>query len=624
MKITVGIAWRLVGALVVTVCSLTLASTLLTVHSQRSTLLSELFDRAEAVSIATAEAAMLPLLLDSPQLLSEVVERAQDYTDVVSIRVIDANGQAAYRVGTRPSLAEPLEYPHPLRLGGGHTGMIEQADLPFLVTTMPIWRRDSFEMPKEQEGAPETLGAIEMVFSLQRQLAKVAAMQSRMLGFAMGASVIFVLLGYLLVHRQLVVPIGELRQQARAVGAGNLDVRSAVERRDELGDLSRAFNDMAKNLQQSRAWLLDSNRAYARINNVMSSMIDAMVVLDARGLIVDANPATAGLLGYSSEQVCGQPWTFVFSDDEPLGMPERFEAFLADPVLRNYDARYRDVHGATIDVSLRCGPIVVDEGVLQGVVCVATDIRIRKEQERKLADMAEQLQAHAKDLERANADLADFAYVASHDLKAPLRGLANLAIWIEEDLVGVELPGVVSNARLMRSRVSRMTNLIDDLLAYSRAGRSESEVREVNVRELVGLVVDLIQPPVGIEVSIAEELPILTTAKAPLEQAFVNLITNAIKYHDRPERGRIEVGVRPEDGWYEFFVLDDGPGIPEAHHDQVFGMFQRLRAHEAVDGTGMGLAVVKKLVVSAGGEMKLESAGRGCRFSFTWPVQWPL
>ncbi len=235
-------------------------------------------------------------------------------------------------------------------------------------------------------------------------------------------------------------------------------------------------------------------------------------------------------------------------------------------------------------------------------------------------DMLAQIQLRQEELERSNRDLDQFAYVASHDLKAPLRAIATLSRWLEEDIAGKLSDEGREQMRLLRSRVQRMDSLIEGILRYSRAGRTDGQGEPVDVGELLGEVIELLAPPDGFEIRIGPGMPRLYTRRLRLSQVFSNLINNAIKYHHR-ENGRVEITVEPQDGYYEFSVSDDGPGIPRQHHERVFVMFQTLQPRDEVESTGLGLSLVKKLVEEEGGRVEVESEeGRGATFRFTWPA----
>jgi len=270
--------------------------------------------------------------------------------------------------------------------------------------------------------------------------------------------------------------------------------------------------------------------------------------------------------------------------------------------------------GSTGWVDNRKYPIHDNNGNIIGLFGVARDIT----NEKLIAQRQTQL---IDELKRANDDLNNFAYVASHDLKSPLRGIDQLATWISEDLGDSIESETQSHLRLMRSRVSRMESLLDDLLAYSRLGRIDNDVTQVDTAALVESIFELIATSdKQISLKIAADMPVLMTQKVPLELIFRNLIGNAIKHHDK-DCGNITVSARPLPNAFEFEVKDDGPGIPTESQERVFGMFQTLKPRDAVEGSGMGLALVKKAVELVGGIISVESDGkRGCGFRFIWPT----
>ncbi|AKU94271.1 two-component sensor histidine kinase [Labilithrix luteola] len=222
-------------------------------------------------------------------------------------------------------------------------------------------------------------------------------------------------------------------------------------------------------------------------------------------------------------------------------------------------------------------------------------------------------------LAKSNSDLDQFAYVASHDLKAPLRGIANLSEWIEEDLADAMTDKVREQLRLLRGRVHRMEGLIDGILEYSRAGRARDADESLDTRELLDDTLELMAPPPGVSIRITPELPTVVAPKIFLQQIFINLVGNALK-HARHDAAEVEIGATDGGTNWEFFVRDNGPGIDPKFHDRIFGIFQTLASRDKVEGTGIGLAVVKKLVESRGGRIWVESTlGSGATFKFTLP-----
>ena len=240
-------------------------------------------------------------------------------------------------------------------------------------------------------------------------------------------------------------------------------------------------------------------------------------------------------------------------------------------------------------------------------------LRASEAEQRQRADELERVAAA---LARSNQELDAFAYAASHDLRAPLRGISNLAQWIEEDLQGSLRDETREMLALIRSRMNRMEGLIDGILQYSRAGRTQAPPVAVDVSDLVRDVVDLLAAKEA-TTTIEPGLPIVVTELMPLQQVFQNLIGNALK-HGGPN---VAIHVTAEDAGdlWRFIVSDNGKGIPEAFHERIWGIFQTLEPRDKVEGAGVGLSLVKKLVEAQGGTVGVQSApGAGAAFNFTW------
>ncbi|MDB4916966.1 MAG: uncharacterized protein JWM95_4610 [Gemmatimonadetes bacterium] len=223
-------------------------------------------------------------------------------------------------------------------------------------------------------------------------------------------------------------------------------------------------------------------------------------------------------------------------------------------------------------------------------------------------------------LEQTNRELDQFAYVASHDLKAPLRGIANLTQWIEEDLGEQLADETKKHMRLLKVRVHRMEALIEGILTYSRAGRMREKIERLDVGPMLNEAIEMLAPPATVTVRVEPPMPTLCTERVPLQQVLMNLIGNAIKYR-RDAGAVVTVSAQAAGDFVRFAVSDNGPGIAPQFHDRIWQIFQTLAPRDEVEGTGIGLSVVKKLVEMRGGKVWLESeAGHGSTFRFTWPV----
>lgn len=245
----------------------------------------------------------------------------------------------------------------------------------------------------------------------------------------------------------------------------------------------------------------------------------------------------------------------------------------------------------------------------------AAEERQRLEVERKKAKRI--LEAKSEELKRSNEDLEKFAHIASHDLKAPLRSIDSLAQWITEDLGDAVTGETAEHFEMMGQRVKRMEAMLDALLLYSKVGSAEYTVERIDTCELVCSVIEFTGIPEGFEVEVEKDMPVLLAQRAPLELVFRNLISNALKHHDR-DTGKIMISGEADGNFCTFTVSDDGPGIPERYQLKIFEMFETLKPRDEVEGSGIGLALVKKTVERNNGSIKLISQDRGTTFAFTW------
>ncbi len=412
------------------------------------------------------------------------------------------------------------------------------------------------------------------------------------------------------VNRLIVVPLIGLAAAMRRLSHRDLSVLvPAVGQRNEVGDMARAVDVFKQNLIE-----LDRTSLLRATADTLPAMLG---YVDAERRIGFLNSEFVHWFDLGAEDVAdvyGRPLAEVFAAVPFPGTARELEMAFAGAEMR-FEHRLGRRDGGGRDLEAVYRPYRALDGTVLGVVTLLTDITDRKTMDRRLAQKT-------LDLMRSNEELEQFAYVASHDLKAPLRGIENLVSWIEEDLEGALAGDTRANMALLKSRVRRLETLLDDLLAYSRAGRTTEENDLVDTHALVGDLAMLLAPPDGFTIAADPSLPTLAAPRAPLTQIFQNLIGNALKHHDRPAEGHVRVDAETRSDGVEFRVSDDGAGIPEKFHDRVFGMFQTLRPRDEVEGSGMGLAVVKKLVERRGGRIWLTGGrdDRGLSVHFLWPA----
>jgi len=264
-------------------------------------------------------------------------------------------------------------------------------------------------------------------------------------------------------------------------------------------------------------------------------------------------------------------------------------------------------------------PVRDEDGDVIGIFGIFWDITERKEAEQALAELNGNLEATVQELRRSNRELQDFAYVTAHDLKAPLRAIGTLTDWLYEDYQAVFDEQGREQMQLVKGRVARMNELIDGILRFSKIGRGGRGTQQVDLAALVADLIGMEDLPEEFAVRIDGALPAVTGERIHFMQVFQNLIGNAIKYMDKPA-GRIVIRCEEKPDDWEFSVADNGPGIDDKYHAKIFKMFQTLSPRDEIESTGIGLAVVKKIVELYGGKVWVESTSNtGSTFCFTLP-----
>lgn len=364
-----------------------------------------------------------------------------------------------------------------------------------------------------------------------------------------------------------------------------------------------------------------------RFRAVFEQAAVGMARLDLLGHWIQVNQKLCDILGYQPEELINQHFQAItYEDDKPQDERYYQQLITGEQASCQFEKRYLRKDGTPLWTLLTVSVESDNTHGPSAIIAIIEDIEDRKAAREELLRRADEMAntnlvlAHTTAmLEQRNAELDQFAYVTSHDLKAPLRAISNLADWIGEDLGDQLPPENRHQLELLRSRVQRMEALINGLLEYSRVGRRQRTVVAIDLNELLSDVVDSLAPPKSFEVDIAPDLPTLYCHKTALGQVFANLVNNAIKHHDR-DRGNVRITWRDQGQRIEFAIADDGPGIAPQYHDKIFTIFQTLKARDDFESTGVGLAVVKKIVEAENGRVWLTSTvGEGTTFYFTWP-----
>jgi two-component system sensor kinase FixL len=325
------------------------------------------------------------------------------------------------------------------------------------------------------------------------------------------------------------------------------------------------------------------------------------------------------MIGYSREELLKMS----VSDIEIVEIPDETRKHIQkifEAGSDRFESQHRCKGGRLIDVEISLTFMRQSSHIL----VFLRDITARKQAEEEIfrlnAELEERVQQRTAELQAINKELQSFAYIVSHDLKAPLRGISQLADWLVTDYAAAFDEQGREMVRLLIGRVKRMDNLIEGVLQYSRIGRVVGEQVTIDLNTLVQEVIDTLAPPAHVHIEVTDSLPIIVGDCTRIQQLFQNLIGNAIKFLDKPA-GQVTIGCRADQTHWTFSVADNGPGIDPKYHAKIFQIFQTLTPRDERESTGIGLAIVKKIVeeLYQGKVWVASEVGKGSTFFFTLP-----
>ncbi len=381
-----------------------------------------------------------------------------------------------------------------------------------------------------------------------------------------------------------------------------------------------ALRDPSGNLQgfsEFSHYLRESKEAEARYRGLLEAAPDAMVVVDVSGEIVLLNLQAERQFGYTRDELLGQKVKNII----PEGFAERLIAdgtrsaaeALAQQMGTGIELYGRRKNGSEFPIEIMLSPLQSAEGIL--VTAAIRDISVRKESEKRLVKAL-------VELKRSNEELQQFAYVSSHDLQEPLRMVASFTQLLSKRYKGRLDSDADEFIAFAVDGCNRMQTLIQDLLAYSRAGATDKLLRETSSEVALNDALANLRETIQENDAVVTHgvLPAITSDGTQLTQVFQNLVSNALKYRSA-EVPRVHVSAE-KDGRNEwiFSVQDNGIGIDPQYFERIFVIFQRLHGREEFKGTGIGLAICKKIVERLGGSIWIQSQlGMGSTFSFALP-----
>lgn len=356
------------------------------------------------------------------------------------------------------------------------------------------------------------------------------------------------------------------------------------------------------------------------LRHLIDQSNDCIFIMEPKwGRLLDANDRVCASLGYTREELLKMAFKNIeqsIPDDSSWNEQMDKLKYTKDLVIEGQHKR-KDGTSFFTETSLK----LVSQKKEDFIIAIARDITERKQAEQRQAQLIKELEHSNQEVKNINQELKDFAYIVSHDLKAPLRGINAIVKWVTTDYADKFDENGRNQLDSLSKRVLQMHNLIDGILQYSRIGRIEERKVVVDLNKLVAEAIDMVASPENISITIENELPSIECEQTRLMQVFQNLLSNAIKYMDKP-KGLIKVGCVEENGFWKFNVTDNGPGIEEKDFEKIFKIFQTVKPRGEYESTGIGLTVVKKVIELYKGKIWVESkVGEGTTFFFTFPKQ---
>ena len=401
-----------------------------------------------------------------------------------------------------------------------------------------------------------------------------------------------------------------LREKITGLGERSIRKSYYPQLRQKLDELEKAHKELAV--------------SEARYRSLVENITEVILSLDASGNVIYISPGAQNLLGLAPERITGQKLTEFVHPGDRSALAASLEAALAGGV-EFHEFRLLDKEGAIHWLRISSRPLM-EAGQAVRLTCVMRDITARKQAENALRELNDKLEQRVAErtagLERANEELEWFAYSVSHDLRAPLRAIDGFSRILLEDNKDTLAPDAQRYLSLVCESAARMGGLIGDILAFSRVLRGGMSMARVNMTALAEEVfAELRAAATGRDIRfVLGELPPARGDAAMIRQVLVNLLGNAVKYTCSQPEAVIEMTGTESGSVNVYCVKDNGAGFDMRYAGKLFGVFQRLHSAQEFEGTGIGLAIVKRIVERHGGEVRAEGkVGEGATFYFTLP-----
>ncbi|MDO8813731.1 MAG: PAS domain S-box protein [Gallionella sp.] len=558
---------------------------------------NDLIEQGLHITENLAHQSALALIYASADNAAEAVNATMAFPGVVGVEIRNANGEMLLVRGdvNLVKLLEPTK----------HTGGLQAAAILNAECSeawhfgAPVYSQASAESPFNEAVAPEFLGHVSVVMSKATLTRSTSSIFITNLSTSLFFALLFLLLTRFLTNR-MTRPLNQLSSSMGRAKAGELGVRAVLAGPKDIADMAHAFNSMMKVLEEREAAL--------RVAAIAFEIEEGMIVTDKDEVIIMVNRAFTKLTGYSAEEAIGKTLSMLNQDAEPY---QRMRESLHRDNYWQGEIWNRRKNGEIYPEWLSITAVVGTDGEITNYVCAFLDITERKEYEEELL--------------RSNAELEQFSYVVSHDMRQPLRVISSYLQLLEMGLVDQldsEKRGYFNFAIDGAKRIDQM---LMALLEYSRAGRMGEPPTWIDSRAVLDETLQFLKPAIAeaqARLDITGNCPRIFASHDEILRLLQNLIGNAIKYRIA---GRVpEISITSEivrNEWH-LCVTDNGVGIIPDQIKQLFQVFRRLQSRETYEGTGIGLALCRKIAEHHKGRIWAESAGegQGSKFCVVLPV----
>lgn len=534
-------------------------------------------------------------------------------TDILNAQILDKSGTifASYtRVGYQPQYLKP-------------PGDIDSVEDQFHDSHLLVFNRITSNN--------ENVGFVALQVELT-ELHTIISDKIRIATLLFFVGVLLALFISLLFQSGISTPIFNLLHTMQAVTqSGNYKKRAPVKGTDEVNTLSKVFNTMLEEIEKREKHIkqrtLEMELANIKFQNLIQSAPDAIVTIDQKSIISNWNSEAVTMFGWNENEAVGKSLTETIIPEEYReahrhGMERFLNTGKATVMNRPIELVALKKDGTVFPIELKISSYTFNGSFV--FIGFIRDIRERKKTDQKILMLNQELENKISELETSNKEMESFSYSVSHDLRAPIRAINGFSKLIEKkyasqfDEEGKSLLGTIT------SEAIRMGQLIDDLLAFSRLGKKEIQKSKVNMtllaNEVIAEILKIQEQSYHAKITV-DNLPYAACDRGLIKQVFVNLIGNALKYSSQSTNPAIHIGSDLENNTTVYYISDNGVGFDMKFYDKLFGVFQRLHNPEEFSGTGIGLAIVKRIIVRHGGKVWAEGiVNKGATFYFSLPL----